>query len=228
MSQPIFRLIETRVTSITNNLSIGPLSLDLYPDQWLVIVGHNGTGKSLLLETIYGNRAISSGRRENHCDTMSCVFEYKAVNSSLPITVTELFATCAKVEPQLWTLCHQKFALQQILDTPIELLSKNMFQAVMLTYAVISAPDILLLSEYSNGIDAKSCAVMESVINSLQKNYQTSIVETSHDCVFMPKNSDRIIAFNGKILFDDSSDRAGSHLHGDLCQINQDILHNSD
>jgi hypothetical protein len=88
----------------------------------------------------------------------------------------------------------EKVGLSESMDIKTQNYSLGMLQRLALAQALLEHPRILLLDEPFNSIDKEGVAELRQVILNYQKEYDATILLTSH-------NEDDIRFFNSKIVY---------------------------
>ena len=159
------------------------LSFTLRKGDRIGLVGHNGCGKSTLLQLLYGSKIPSSGEITV---AKQCLME--RVEQSLPQeleNVTLMNALLAKLpeddrEQEQWRvellLAEIGFS-EQDWGLNVGSLSGGQHTRLLLSRAIISQPDLLLLDEPSNHLDLPTLLWLEHFL----LHWQGSFVLVSHD-----------------------------------------------
>lgn len=162
--------------------TLGPISWQLKPDQQWLITGANGAGKSALgaaiagmgdrvsgkLEGLPANVAlvsyeaqaalIEAERRKDDADIMDVISEGTPVRDILNQAVVD-HALCKQLVEQ--------FGLSELLDRSFRKLSTGETRKVLLIRALTSRPDLLILDEPFDGLDANTLSQLQNHLRSL-------------------------------------------------------------
>ncbi len=180
------------------------LSFTVESEDYLCIIGENGTGKSTLMKGILGLHPPLSGSiiRENQCQ-VGYLPQQTATQRDFPASVQEIVISgCqrrCKLRPfynaQEKALAEENMERLHILEMrkkPYRKLSGGQQQRVLLARALCATQDILLLDEPTNGLDSKVSQEFYEIIDQLHQDGIT-ILMISHDL-------DRAVAHSTKIL----------------------------
>ncbi|MCV2403627.1 molybdate ABC transporter ATP-binding protein ModF [Marinomonas sp. C2222] len=175
--------------SITNatiqfdeKFTLNNISWTIEPNQHWVITGTNGSGKSALAAVLAGIGDITAGNIESLPNKIGLVsFEAQAELIaqelkkddadimdviSLGTPVHEMiFDECA--DPELAQELVTKFGLESLLDRAFRKLSTGETRKVMLIRALSSKPDLLILDEPFDGLDADTLAMLQAHLASI-------------------------------------------------------------
>lgn len=165
------------------------ISQTFYQGQSVAFVGHNGCGKSTLLKIIAKLTAPTSGK-VIYGDSL--LFHYIPEKfPPTPLTAREYLMRMGaisginkeEVRRSVETLGND-FFLEELLDTPMNNLSKGTLQKVGVIQALMKRPDILLLDEPLSGQDSESQKVFIEKIHQLQ-NENVTVFMSCHEEKFI-------------------------------------------
>jgi len=202
------------------------VSLDIFDNDFLGIIGPNGGGKTTLLKVILGLQPSSSGKitfMENDKPTPAIRIGYlpqlSDIDKKFPISVWEVVASgLAEQKPLFRSYSNeQKERIEQVLEQmgmsdlgkrPIGELSGGQLQRALLGRAIVSRPKLLILDEPNSYVDKRFESHLYQLLESINK--ESAIVLVSHDIgtvVSMVKN---IACVNETLHY-----HSGTHLHED-------------
>lgn len=176
-------------TSRPRTKIVGPLSFCVKPHEYLVIRGPNGTGKTTLLKALVGQHNETSGRIVRH-------FKYSQV-SFLPQLSNVLFHIPLKLRDVLMisaphlSLGRLESKVQKIgllndtsLDRDWNSASGGERQRVLLTRALLSDPQILILDEPGNHLDLSASKLLIQTLEDFLSHappLKKAIIMVSHE-----------------------------------------------
>lgn len=235
MTQPKIRLIDVHKTFGRNKVLQG-LTLDVNPQESVVIIGGSGTGKSVALKSILGLIRPDKGqilvdgqdilhlsRRDRQIvqDKFGMLFQGGALFDSLPVWENICFGllqTGKITRDQAPDIAIEKLRMVGLgADVATKLpaeLSGGMQKRVALARAIATQPEIIFFDEPTTGLDP----IMADVINGLIKDCVTELgataVTITHDMASVRKISDRVaMLYQGKIIWQgpiDQLDHSGN------------------
>jgi tungstate transport system ATP-binding protein len=173
------------------------LGLDLEPGLRTVVLGPNGAGKSVLLRTLHGLIAPTSGsvswRRPVR---QAMVFQRPVMlRRSAMANITYALSVNGVPEPQRSRLASDALArvgLTAIAHRPARVLSGGEQQRLALARAWALKPEILFLDEPTASLDPGATAEIERVIASIAAE-GTRIVMTTHNLGQARRLADEIV-----------------------------------
>ena len=196
-------------------LQLRDVNLDIADRDFVGIVGPNGGGKTTLLRVILGLLKPSSGtiefQRDGHqVDSLSVGYlpQTRDLDTDFPMSVADVVASGMNSPRRLFGgyTKEQRARAHEIMQTigiasmahrPVKTLSGGEFQRVLFARAMVSHPELLILDEPNNFVDANFESFMYSTIRKL--NNEAAIVMVSHDRQFVESYAKKIIEVNERI-----------------------------
>ena len=143
--------------------ALDEISFDVWPQEFVCVIGPSGSGKSTLLRVLSGLLRPTGGEvifaAENRRPRLGIVFQqanlmpWRTVleNITLPLELRGVDARDARRQAQEWI---ELVGLSGFADTWPHTLSGGMAQRVAIARALIQDPDLLLLDEPFGSLDA--------------------------------------------------------------------------
>lgn len=173
-------------------------SLDLYPGQWLAVLGGNGSGKSTLMKVLSGRSAIWRGNLKIDKDKRLALLPQEPKAMFRSGTVGEELNS-RKVDDEMWTDVIRRCRLEKLLDRHPFDLSGGECQRAALAKLLLAKPDILLMDEPTKGMDAENKRAFAEIIHRLCEE-GTAVLMVSHDLEFCADHAHRcVMLFDGQI-----------------------------
>lgn len=179
-----------------NQTVLEDLSFEIYPGDYLSIIGENGSGKSTLMKTMLGLMKPLSGNISVNCSRGSGCIGYlpqqTALQKDFPATVTEVVLSgyLAKTGLRLFYRKEEKAHAAEVMDMlhiselkgrSYRDLSGGQQQRVLLARALLAAHEILMLDEPVTGLDPSATAELYETLTELNKKQGMTIIVISHD-----------------------------------------------
>lgn len=211
--------VKNLIKSFNGVKAVDDLSFDINPGDVVGFLGPNGAGKSTTMKMLTGFLLPTSG--DIHISNLSLersALEIKKKIGYLPegapaygdMTPFQFLDFIAKVRgykgaekvARIEQVVEQ-VELQEVLDKPIDNLSKGFKRRVGLAQALIHDPEILILDEPTDGLDPNQKHQVRELIKNLSKDKIVIISTHILEEVTAVCNRVMIIA-KGKLLFDDT------------------------
>jgi len=201
-------------------VAIKNVSFNLEPSCITGYIGINGAGKSTTMKILCGMLPFDSGEvRIGEYSLPQDSLKIKEITGFVPespdlfnsLSVKEFFNFVKDIRNiQNNTFNHrieyfsQLFDFKEYFSLPIGKLSKGNKQKVLIVSSIIHNPDVILLDEPLNGLDAFTILTFQDMVSKLSKKGKI-VFYCSHLLDVMEKVSDRIIILDkGEIKINES------------------------
>ncbi len=191
MKKPLIVLDNIR-TGYNSDPVLREVSLEIYPLDFIGVIGPNGGGKTTLIKAILGLLPLFSGQIHFPAGKPKTGYLPQAsqIDRSFPITVKEVissgFGTGGKLIPFLSSVKKEKVkkmmdetGLSTLSSKAIGELSGGQLQKTFLCRALIDEPDLLILDEPNTHVDKHFEQEMHELLKEL--NQKMTILLVSHD-----------------------------------------------
>lgn len=186
------------------------VSLHLHCGEITAIVGRNGAGKTTFIKALLGavpREGTVTYEGENKKPTDKPRFGYVpqrlSIDSDAPVSVEDLARACVSRRP-VWLPPRRKdrerverilsvTGAQGLVGKKAGELSGGEIQRVMLALALDPPPDILLLDEPISGVDRAGVKMFYELVSRLRRDYDMTIILTSHDLDLVARHADRVV-----------------------------------
>ena len=174
------------------------VSLDVWRDDFLGIIGPNGGGKTTLLKVILGLLPPSAGtiRRfgakgeEVSSLRIGYLPQMSLIDRKFPISVREVVASGLAAEKPLFRSFSReqearieeviaRMGLEELARRPIGELSGGQLQRVLLGRSIVSRPSLLILDEPNSYVDKRFESRFYQLLGEI--NHESAIILVSHD-----------------------------------------------
>ena len=208
-------------------VALNGVSFEINPSEVTGFIGVNGAGKSTTLKILCGVIPFDEGEVIiNGFRLPSDAMEIKAITGYVPetpglfnsLSVNEYFSFLKDIRGiddfkflRRVEYFAELFDFKDYLNSAIGKLSKGNKQKILIVSALLHNPDIILLDEPLNGLDAYSIITFQDIVSKLAKKGKT-IFYCSHLLDIMEKVSDRIIIVEeGQIKINSSKEELKSN-----------------
>lgn len=179
----------------------------------LAIVGPNGAGKSVLFKALLGLVPYSGNIEWVKNLKISYVPQKLAIDRELPLSVEEFLKFKKKdindIVDTLQSLGilatkdkhHSEYHIQEhILKQRLGWLSGGQLQRVLIGWALLDNPDVLLFDEPTAGIDIGGEETIYHLLKKLHKERGMTILLISHDLNVVYKYANNVMCLNKKMV----------------------------
>jgi len=198
MSGPILKVKNLNV-KLENEEIIKDLSFEVREGDVLTVLGPNGAGKTVLLKTLLGVLPYQGEIEWQKEVKIGHVPQRLPFIKDTPMSVEEFFelkgASKKEIEKTLNSVGFK--------DNPalfqkggIGELSSGQFQRILIAWALIGNPDVLLFDEPTAGIDISGEETIYTLLTKLKEKRNLTILLVTHDLSVVYKFSNYVICLN--------------------------------
>jgi zinc transport system ATP-binding protein len=161
------------------------LNFELNSGDSLAIIGPNGSGKTVLLKALLGLIAYKGEIRWDEGVRLGYVPQKVAADRQLPLRARDLLE--AKVRflrlptSEVDLVSAEVGLTGELLGTSIGILSGGQFQKVLIAFALLGHPNVLLFDEPTASLDELTEERVYESLHALQKARGFSVILVSHD-----------------------------------------------
>ncbi len=180
---------------------IDNLSFNLRNKENLVILGPNGAGKTVLLKCLLGVIPFEGEVRWIKDVKIGYVPQKFFPEKNTPLSVEEFFKF-KKVSKKQIIEALQSVGIDNmsILDYTIGIISSGQLQRILIAWALIDNPKILLFDEPTAGIDIEGEKTIHNLLSRIEKEHDLTIIFITHDLSVVYKFADSVLCLNKKIV----------------------------
>ena len=179
---------------IQNQTILEHISFNVRKGTTVAILGPNGAGKTMLFRTLL-NRVPYTGQIEwTEKVKIGYVPQYVTVNE-VPLTVREFLSmgNGGDVENALQQV---RLTDKSILNKRLGVLSGGQLRRVLIAWALIDNPSVLLLDEPTTGVDMDSEEPIYLLLNEIKTHQKITIFLITHNIHIVQEYADDLIAIN--------------------------------
>ena len=203
-------------------LAIQSLDLNIQPGEIVGLLGPNGAGKTTTLRVLTGMIQPTSGsasvagfdvvkdpvevkKRIGYVPETGALFEHLSAKEYLGLVATlhklNDEEAAARIEKFL-----RLFSLFEDREKRMHTFSKGLRQRVVICAALLSNPDVLLLDEPLEGLDATTALIVKDLLTELAAQGRT-ILMCTHVLEMVERMCQRLVIINGgKLIVDGTAD----------------------
>lgn len=218
---------------------IKPINLDIYPGDFVILLGSNGSGKSSLLKMMNGRYPCTSGfielegkgldeyKPKDLIQRIRSIGQSAKENLFYGMTVYEhakifLAKTIYAHESRQFfkDYLHDIFPqLASKLNQPVDSLSGGEQQILILALTLLQDPDLILLDEHTAAMDPKKSDEMMELTHKMIDDQSITCVMTTHNLDHALKYGNRLIALDeGRVILDLEADEKATMTRDELVE----------
>jgi len=198
------KILEVEGLSVTLGRTrvLEDIDFDVDEGSVLAVIGPNGAGKTVLLKTLIGLIPHGGHVRWRRGVKTGYVPQRMDIETDVPLTVREFFKlrgsriTDAKIIESLGYVQLDP----GILDSGFGEISIGQRQRVLVAWAVLGAPDVLLFDEPTADIDIAGQESIYNMLYHLQKDLGLTIILVSHDLSVVYRHAVNVLCLNRRNL----------------------------
>jgi zinc transport system ATP-binding protein len=167
----------------------------------LAIVGPNGAGKTTLFRALL-NLVPYSGKIEWRGKVKIGYVPQVLSVRDIPISVKEFLSFKNESESDMKAvLASVGLDSEAFVDKSLATLSGGQMRRVLIAWAIVDKPDVLLFDEPTSGVDLDSEEAIYGMLRSLTAKNEITLLLISHDLHIVREYSDYALALNKCIVF---------------------------
>ena len=193
--------VENLSVTLENKKILENVSFELKPGEVLAIIGPNGAGKSVLLKTLLGLLPKTSGEIIwQDGIKVGYLPQRFHVDFYLPMTVREFLELKPRPQYSLTEVLNLININPDWLKRRLAYLSSGELQKILLAWAILDKPQILLFDEPTENVDVVSQKSIYDLLHNLQDELKISIILISHDLHIVYRYADSVLCLNEKMI----------------------------
>lgn len=202
--------------------AVSNISFEIEDGEVVGYIGSNGAGKSTTIKMMTGILTPSSGTievngivpykdREKNAKDIGVVFGQRTqLWWDLPLSETftilkDIYSVNDDLFNKNMKFLNEVLGLKEFMNNPVRTLSLGQRMRADLAASLIHSPKILYLDEPTIGLDVVVKEKVREAIKKINKEFNTTIILTTHDLSDIEELCERIIIIdNGKKIYDGS------------------------
>lgn len=198
---------------------LSQVSFQIYPGEFVGMIGPNGGGKTTLLKLILGFLKPSQGTLrlfgkplsgQPHSPTrIAYVPQSMRFDRDFPISVEEVvlsgilshlhwYGRFSRADRHTARQALDNMGLAHLADAPFGTLSGGQAQRVLIARALVSQPQLLLLDEPTASVDSQAEADIYAILNQLKG--KMTILMVTHDLRAAIDQVERVLCVQGSVI----------------------------
>jgi len=199
-------ILEVRGLSVSfdNQEVLKDVSFDVDEGEIMAIIGPNGAGKSVLFRALMNLISYDGGIKWRADVQIGYVPQKLFEKAELPLTVKEFFILKSKNlffkdKRLVESIFHELKSVglkPDILNQQLINLSRGQFQRVLIAWAILGHPNVLLFDEPTAGIDVAGEGSVYNLLHKLQNERGMTVLIISHDLNIVYRYADKVLCLN--------------------------------
>ena len=195
MPEPIWKVKNLNVR-LNNEKIIEDLSFEVKEGEILTILGPNGAGKTVLLRTLLGLLPYKGEIEWQKEVKIGYVPQRLPFIKDIPMSIEEFFKLKGASREEMREILNSVGFEESFLNKKIGELSSGQFQRILVAWALVGNPDVLLFDEPTAGIDIGGEETIYTLLAKLKEKRNLTILLVTHDLSVVFKFSDYVICLN--------------------------------
>jgi zinc transport system ATP-binding protein len=208
MSQSPILTVDKLSVTFDGTRVLNDLTFSVNPGEALAVIGPNGAGKTVLFRALLGLVPADGVIRWRPGTKVRYVPQRFSVERSTPVTALEFFLLNS---PRFWrpTSSYLRQVESEITRMGLDAnilrkrlgeLSGGQTQRLLIAWALIQQPDVLLLDEPTAGVDASFEETVYALIHRVQTESNKTVLLISHDLSVVYKYAQNVLCLNQTIV----------------------------
>ncbi len=221
------------------------LNLEVQPQEFIAVIGSNGSGKTSLLQAILGQTALTEGEILVGGEPIGAgsadigyIPQHRSTDASTPLRARDLLRlgldghrfglplpnpkARARVQHILDCISGHEFANQ-----PVGELSGGQLQRLRVGQAVIGNPDLLLADEPLSALDLQQQGAVANLIDAERREHEAAVLFVTHDVNPILSMVDRVLYLaNGKFKIGSPDEVLRTEVLSELYDTQVDVVRN--
>ncbi len=176
------------------------VTFDVAEGSALAVIGPNGSGKTVLFRALIGSLPYQGTVRWASGTRIGYVPQKLDIDRDLPVSGRDFLrakAAVADVAPQAAQRALELVALPAgVADQPLGSLSGGQFQRLLLAFALMGRPTVLLCDEPTSGVDEPGEERLYEMIRRVQEAERLTLLLISHELSVVYRHADSVLCLS--------------------------------
>lgn len=192
--------VENLNVTLGNKPIIRNLSFTVNAGDSVSIIGPNGSGKTVLLKALLHLIPFTGQLHWGQAVRIGYVPQSVAADRQLPLTTREVFEAKANFlklpASAVDSVAAEVDLSSDLLDANIGILSGGQFQKLLLGFALLGSPNVLLFDEPTASLDELTEERVYESLHSLQVDRGLTVILVSHDLSLVYRYSNKVLCLS--------------------------------
>ena len=188
-----------------NRWIIRHVNIKVNSGELVYVIGANGAGKTICVKAVLGLIAINEGT-VNRAPSLKVGYvpQRLPISPTLPLSVRRLMTLTGHFSSHDIDTTLAAVGLQKLGNPQVTTLSGGEFQRLLLAWALIHRPELLILDEPAQGVDIAGAGVLHELIENIRRDLNCGVLLISHDIELAISTGDDVV-----VLVPHEHDRQG-------------------
>lgn len=198
---PIILTVENLNVFLNSDHVLENINFTLHEKEILIIIGPNGAGKTTLLKTLLGliphkGTITWQNTRLSYLPPQELLHR----KDLPPLTIEEFFLFKKVPSKQVIMMLDHVGLSKSILKKQFTALSTGQFQRMLIAWALVNNPSVLLFDEPTAGIDIGGEETIYSLLYTFWKEKGLTIILVTHNLEIVWEHATHVLCLNKKLL----------------------------
>jgi zinc transport system ATP-binding protein len=197
---PLALEVEHLSVALGRNAVLKDLTFAVERGSTLAIIGPNGSGKTVLFRALIGALPSTGAIRWAAGTRLGYVPQKLDIERDLPLTGRDFLRAKARVvhvsEREVDRMLDLVSLVPPAAGKPIGALSGGQFQRLLLAFALLGSPTVLLFDEPTAGVDEPGEERLYETIHRLQEERGLTLLLISHELSLVGRHATRVLCLS--------------------------------
>jgi zinc transport system ATP-binding protein len=188
--------VKNLIVELDGEKIIYNLSFEVKEGDVVTILGPNGAGKTVLLRALLGILPYKGEIKWKEGIKVGYVPQRLPFIKDIPMSIEEFFKLKGAKDKEIKEILNSVGLSDDFLEKKINDLSSGQFQRILVAFALLKNPEVLLFDEPMTGIDISGQESIYKLLERLKKEKNLTILLVTHDLSVVFKFSNYVICLN--------------------------------
>src|SRR3989338_8437911 len=200
--EPILKVKDLAVKFNEEKILDG-LNFEINEGEVLAVIGPNGAGKTTLFKALLGMRPYDGEINWRKDLRIGYVPQRMEIETDIPLTVLEFLRLRGSEnfsKEKAKEAVKSVLLPEEILNSGLGEISVGQRQRILIAWALLGKPQVLLFDEPTADIDIRGQESIYQLLHHLQDKYNLTIILISHDLNVVYKYAEKVLCLNRQLI----------------------------